>query len=151
LAWHLFIIGIPISIGVAILRHRLYDIDLIIRRTLQYGLLSLLLGLVYFGLVVLLAGAFRALTGQESPLAVVLSTLTIVVLFTPLRRRIQTTIDRRFYRQKYDTARTLSEFSAVARQEVDLEVLNHRLVMAVSETLQPESLSLWLKKEERSQ
>ena len=151
LAWHLCMIGIPISIGIAILRHRLYDIDLIIRRTLQYGLLSLLLGLVYFGLVVLLAGAFRALTGQESPLAVVLSTLIIVVLFTPLRRRIQTTIDRRFYRQKYDTARTLSEFSAVARQEVDLEVLNHRLVMAVSETLQPESLSLWLKKEERGQ
>ncbi|MBI4927863.1 MAG: hypothetical protein HY835_08860 [Anaerolineae bacterium] len=136
------------TLTIAILRYRLFDIDVIIRRTLQYGLLSLLLGLVYFGLVLLLGQAFQSASGQESPLAVVLSTLAIAALFTPLRRRLQTIIDRRFYRQKYDSARAMEEFSAVARLEVELDVLTQRLTAAVQESLQPERITLWLKKEE---
>ncbi len=137
-----------LTLSVAILRYRLWDIDLIIRRTLQYGLLTLLLGLVYFGMVVLLEQIFRAITGQNSPLAVVLSTLTIVVLFTPLRRRIQTTIDRRFYRQKYSAEQAVAAFAAAARSEVELEALRSDLVITVRESLEPESVSLWLKKPE---
>jgi len=136
---------IPLSIGIAVLRYRLYDIDLIIRRTLQYGLLTVLLGLVYFGMVVLLEQAFRAITGQESPLAVVLSTLAIAALFHPLRKRLQVIIDRRFYRQKYDAARALEEFNAVARQEVELERLSSQMVGVVKQTVSPEEVWIWIK------
>ena len=135
---------LPVSVAVAMLRYRLYDIDLIIRRTLQYGLLSVLLGSVYFGMVVLLEQIFRAVTGQGSPLVVVLSTLAIVVLFNPLRHRIQAVIDRRFYRQKYDTAQALAEFSSAARQEVALERLTGSLVGLVEQTIQPEAIWLWI-------
>jgi len=135
----------PLAIGIAVLRYRLYDIDLIIRRTLQYGLLTVLLGLVYFGMVVVLEQAFRAVTGQESPLAVVLSTLAIVVLFNPLRRRLQSVIDRRFFRQKYNAARALEEFSAAARREVEPGRLTSQMVSVVEQTVSPEEVWVWLK------
>ena len=145
LAWHLFMIGIPISIGIAILRYRLYDIDLIIRRTLQYGMLSLLLGLVYFGIVVLLEQAFRSFTGQDLPLAVVLSTLAIFALFNPLRWRIQIFIDRRFYRAKYDARQTVAAFSSAARSQVEVETLAQGLAATAQEALQPEGVWMWIR------
>jgi hypothetical protein len=135
----------PIIIAYTILRHRLYDIDIIIRKTLVYTVLSALLGLVYFGSVVLLQRLFGALTGVEgSPLAVVVSTLAIAALFTPLRRRIQDVIDRRFFRKKYDAQRVLAQFALTARDETDLDALTGELARVVQETLQPEGVSVWL-------
>jgi hypothetical protein len=142
-----FIPAIPIAIGIAILRYRLYDIDLLINRTLVYGSLTLMLALVYFGGVTATQVVFRALTGQqEQPqLTIVVSTLVIAALFTPLRRGIQSFIDRRFYRRKYDARKTLEDFSAQLRNETDLNALSEDLVGVVRETMQPAHVSLWLR------
>src|SRR5215203_5700514 len=139
------LIGFPISIGIAIVRYRLYEIDLLINRTLVYGALSATLALIYFGGVATTQAIFRALTGQqEQPqLAIVISTLLIAALFNPLRRRIQRFIDRRFYRRKYDARRTLEAFSAKLRDETDLDALSDDLVGVVKETMQPSRISLW--------
>ena len=142
-----FMLLIPLSIGVAILRSGLWDIDVLINRTLVYGLLTTLLALVYFGGVATTQAIFRALTGQEEQpqLAVVISTLMIAALFNPLRRRIQSFIDRRFYRRKYDARKTLETFSAKLRDETDLDTLIDDLLGAVRETMQPAHVSLWLR------
>jgi hypothetical protein len=141
------LVGFPISIGIAIVRYRLYEIDLIINRTLVYGLLTATLVTLYFGGIVVLQRAFVILTGQQSTLAVVASTLLIAALFTPLRRRIQSFIDRHFYRSKYDARKTLEAFSATLRDETDLEALSDDLVGVVRETMQPAHVSLWLRPE----
>ena len=139
--------GVPIAVGLAVLRYRLYDIDLLINRTLVYGLLTALLAATYFGGVVSLQFVVRTLTGQESQLAVVASTLSIAALFVPLRRRVQGFVDRRFYRSKYDAAKTLDAFSVRLRDETQLDTLSKDLVGVVTRTVQPAHASLWLRPE----
>jgi hypothetical protein len=138
---------VPVAIGFAMLRYRLYDIDIIINRALVYGSLTATLALVYFGSIASIQTLFRTITGQEQQpqLAVVVSTLAIAALFNPLRHRIQSFIDRRFYRRKYDAAKTLDDFAARLRDEIDLEALGGDLVSVVSETMQPAHVTLWLK------
>jgi hypothetical protein len=139
--------GVPVAIGFAVLKYRLYDIDILINRTLVYGSLTAMLVAVYFGGVATTQTILRALTGQtEQPqLAVVISTLVIAALFNPLRRLLQSFIDRRFYRKKYDARKTLEAFSARLRDETDLETLNNDLAGVIRETMQPAHVSLWLR------
>jgi PAS domain S-box-containing protein len=144
------VVGLPVAVGIAILRYRLYNIDLLLNRTLVYGALTAVLAAVYFGSIVLFQELFRAFTGQESQLAVVVSTLAIAALFTPLRLRIQSFIDRRFYRRKYDARKTLEAFSAKLRTETDLDALSSELIEVIKETMQPTRVSLWLKLPERA-
>ena len=138
-------VGIPIAIGIAILRYRLYDINLLINRTLVYGSLTAILVAHYFGSIIWLQIAFVELTGQRSTLAVVASTLVIAALFRPWQRWVQAFVDRRFYRRKYDARRTLEAFSAKLRDETDLDALSNDLTDAVRETMQPAHVSLWLR------
>jgi hypothetical protein len=138
-------LALPICMAIAILRYRLFDINVIIRKTLVYTLLSMLLALVYFGSVVLLQTIFESVVQERSPFIIVVSTLLIAALFAPLRRRVQRFIDRRFYRRKYDAQQILAQFAQIARDEVSLEVLTGELTRAVQETMEPEQISVWMK------
>jgi hypothetical protein len=137
--------GVPIAVGFAVLKYRLYDIDVIINRTLVYGSLTVMLVALYFGGIVVLQRVFVAFTGQQSTLAVVASTLVIAALFSPLRRRVQGFVDQRFYRRKYDATKTLEAFNSRLREETDLDALGEDLVGVVRETMQPAHASLWLR------
>jgi hypothetical protein len=138
------LLALPTAIGVAVLRYRLYDIDLIIRRTLVYAVLTAALALVYFGSVAILQSLVVAVSGRPSAVTTVISTLGIAALFAPLRQRVQGFMDHRFYRRKYDAARTLADFGATVRDETDLERLCSRLEGVVRETMQPANVNLWL-------
>src|SRR5215212_8807733 len=139
------VVGLPAAVGIAILRYRLYNIDVLINRTLVYGSLTAVLVAVYLGGVVLFQELFRTLTGQASQLGIVASTLAIAALFNPLRHRIQGFIDRRFYRRKYDARKTLEAFSSKLREETDLDTLSDDLEGVIRETMQPSHVSLWLR------
>jgi hypothetical protein len=145
----LILMGVPVATGIAILKYRLYDIDVIIRRTLTYSTLTVLLVLLYLGSIMVLQVLLRPLVGTDSELATVASTLAIAALFQPLRRRIQAVIDRHFYRRKYDAAQVLAAFSATARDEVDLDQLSGELLAVVVETLHPTQVSIWLRAPQR--
>ncbi len=149
LAWtatRLLMLGFPIAVSIAILRYRLFDIDIIIHNTVVYGVLTGLLSAIYLVSVILLQYIFRAFTGERSPVAIVLSTLAIAALFVPLRRQVQQVIDRRMYHHKYDIERIVSTFGATLRNEVDLERLSQRLVQVAEETMQAKEASLWLRR-----
>lgn len=139
---------VPFFFGIAILRYRLWDVDILINRTLVYGTLTSILVLIYVGLIIALQFLLRGLISQTNDIAIVGSTLVIAALFRPLRLRIQGIIDRRFYRRKYDAVKTLAAFSARLRQEVDLEKLSEELVAVVQDTMQPAHVSLWLRPSE---
>jgi hypothetical protein len=142
--WILINTSLLLAMAIAILRYNLWDIDLIIRRTLQYTLLTGLLLLVYFGTIFVLQNLFSGLTEQRSQFVIVISTLTIAALFNPLRLRVQEFIDRRFYRQKYDAEQALAQFAAAARNEVDMDKLTASLLAVVAESIHPETISLWI-------
>lgn len=135
----------PISLAIAIVRHRLWDIDLIIRRTVQYSVVSVLLAGTYFGSITILQRSVTAVSGTQSPLAIVLSTLLIAALFNPLRTRVQTVVDRRFFRQKYDAQQVLAQFAQTARDEVEMETLRSELINVVQKTMQPAQITVWLR------
>jgi len=150
---YLVLLFAPVSFGIAILRYRLWDIDIIINRTLVYttltGVLTGILALVYLGSIFLLQDLFRGIIHQGNAVALVISTLVIYALFQPVRSRLQAIIDRRFYRRKYNAARTLAAFSASLRHEVDLDDLSRQLVAVVQDTMQPTSVSLWVRPPEQ--
>jgi hypothetical protein len=135
---------LPISVAIALVRYQLWDVDILIRRTLQYSVLTGLLAFVYFGLVVLLQSLFDLLNSQQSPIVIVISTLVIAALFAPLRQRVQAVIDRRFYRKKYNAQQVLAQFAQTARDEVEMEALAAELTHVIQETMQPKTLILWL-------
>jgi hypothetical protein len=143
--WALLFMSIPISIGIAMLRYRLWDIDILIYRTLVYGSLTALLALLYFGPIFALQALFQGMFHQRNAVAIVVSTIVIYALFQPLRQHLQRFIDRRFYRSKYDAAKTLEAFSATLRNDVDLNQLREKLVAVVQEMMQPSHVSLWLR------
>jgi hypothetical protein len=134
---------IPVGLGISLLRYKLFDVDTVIRKTVLYAILTVFLALVYFGIIVVLQQVMTPLTG-DSDAAVVLSTLTIAALFLPLRRRVQAAIDRRFYRRKYDAEQVLAQFAATVRDETDLDALTAELLRVIQETMEPETLSIWL-------
>jgi hypothetical protein len=139
------VIALPIAVGIAILRYRLYDIDRLINRTLVYGLLTVSLGLLYAGAVLLLGQLFGGVGGNPPSWAVAGVTLAVAALFQPARRRIQAAVDRRFNRRKYDAAKTVEAFGARLRDEVDLDTLSAELLTVVDQTMQPTQASLWLR------
>ena len=141
----LSILSLPIAITIAILRYQLFDIDIIIRKTIVYTLLTALLALVYFGSVILLQTVFENVSGRQSTISITISTLIIAALFAPLRRRIQVTIDRRFYRRKYNAQQVLAQFARTAMDDVDMTKLTTTLIDVVEKTMQPDRVSLWLK------
>jgi hypothetical protein len=145
--WWLTLTIMPLALSIAVLRYRLYEIDLIINRTLVYGVLSAMLVGMYVASIVVLQGLVRALASHESQLAIVASTLFVAALSNPLRRRVQSFIDRRFYRRKYDARKTLEAFSTKLKNETDLKALNNDLVGVVRETMQPAHVSVWLRPE----
>jgi hypothetical protein len=136
---------IALTIGIAILRHGLFDIDIVIRRTVQYSIVSVILLAVYFGSITVIQQLVTSVTQNESPIAIVISTLLIAALFNPLRQRVQAFVDRRFFRKKYDPQQVLAQFTEAARDETDIEVLKTELEQIVQNTLQPERVSIWLK------
>ncbi len=140
-------LALPAGVAFAILRYRLWDIDVLVRKTLVYASLTVLLALVFFGVVTLLSSLFSAVSGQQSALAIVISTLVIAALFNPLRRRLQAGIDRRFFRRKYNAEQVLARFALTARDETDLDALTAELISVVQETMQPEHVSVWLKQQ----
>jgi hypothetical protein len=145
LLWLAFLVVFPLSIVISMLRYRLWDIDVIIRKTLVYGLLTAVLTGVYFGTVIVLQTLFGSLTGEQSPVVIVVSTLVIAALFSSLRGRVQAVIDRRFFRQKYDAEQVLERFAQTARDEVELEALTAEMVRIVEETMRPDAVGVWLK------
>ncbi len=145
LVFVLSILAFPVAITIAILRYRLFEIDVIIRKTLVYAVLTVFLAMIYFGSVVILQSLFAAVSGEQSAVAIVLSTLAIAALFSPLRRRVQRWIDRRFYRRNYDAIGIMAAFAETARDEVDLESLNRAILEVIEATVQPEKASLWLR------
>lgn len=152
LGWDIALLLIPISIAVSIFRYRLFDIDVIIRRTLTYALLTVLLVIVFFGSVILLQQIFAGIVASgQNEIVTVLSTLAIALLFVPLRNRVQAIIDKRFNRRKYDAQQVLNDFARTVRDETDLETLTAHLIQVVDETMQPTSVSVWLKPEDRNQ
>ena len=138
------LVGLPVAVGIAILKHNLYDIDRIINRTLTYGLLTAGLAAIYLGLVVGLQALLRPVAGSDD-YAIVVTTLVVAALFLPARRRVQDAVDRRFNRRTYDAARTIDAFSARLRQQIDLDTLRYELLAVVDETMQPARAMLWLR------
>ncbi len=139
------VVPLYLAVGIAILRYRLFDVDLIIRKTVQYGVVTAVLALIYFGTIILLQSLVGQATGEQSPIIIVLSTLLIAALFNPLRLRVQTAVDRRFYRQKYDAQQVLAQFAQVTQDETEIEALTAELLRVVQETMQPEQVRIWLK------
>jgi hypothetical protein len=140
-----FVLLIPLSYVFSLVRHHMFDIEVLINRTLVYGTSTAILALVYFGLIFALQSLLRGLINQQNDVAIVVSTLAIAALFQPLRRRLQNIVDRRFYRRKYDAAKTIAAFSSRLRQEVDLDTLQQQLLAVVQETMQPSHVSLWVR------